>query len=162
MYHIEDTVSAIKELQRLLDLNQTGIYDEKTRNEVLEIQSEYGLARTGIANYETFSRITEKYLENRSGVWSSDYLFDANFPYVKNDFDDNVEKINYAIAMVLREYTYEGIEPRGKFLGNDTIDSANYLRNIFQMSESNEIDEKFLNRIMQEMRAIEIKRKYGL
>ena len=39
MYNIDDKVSAIKEIQRLLSLNQTGIYDADTEKSVSEIQA---------------------------------------------------------------------------------------------------------------------------
>ena len=61
MYHIENTSAAIKELQRLLRINQTTVYDQATRDAVLRIQSELGLEKTGIADYHTFTAIVENY-----------------------------------------------------------------------------------------------------
>ena len=160
MYRIEDQASAVKELQRLLGLNQTAFYDKKTREAVLMIQKELGLEQTGITDYATFNAIVNKYRNSMSQIWNSNYLFKPIFPYRQGDMNDNVEKINDALKIVLKNFTYEGVIPGGKYYGKDTQDAVIFLRSIFKMIESEEIDEAFMNRLIFEKAAIEIKSLY--
>lgn len=161
MYRIEDTVSAIKEVQRLLDLNQTGIYDNATREAVVHLQTANGLTAKEIIDYETFVIIVNEYKKKKRERTDTDYLHIPSFPYTVESHDENVGKINDALRLVLREYVYDGIEPRGKYFGINTLNATNYLRSIFRMDSSDSIDEAFMNRLLFEKKAIEIKSKYG-
>jgi len=161
MYRIEDTVSAIKEVQRLLDINQTGIYDNATREAVVNLQTASGLTAGGIINYETFVMIVNEYKKKKREITDTDYLHIPSFPYTVESHDENVGKINDALRLVLREYVYDGIEPRGKYFGINTLNATNYLRSIFRMDSSDRIDEAFMNRLLFDKKAIEIKSKYG-
>ena len=162
MYRIEDRISAIKEVQRLLRLNQTGIYDSATRNAVLKAQNDNSIEETGTVDYDTFEAIVREYRMKRAASATPGYLFTAKYPYVLNDMDENVEIINNALITVLKNYVYEGIIPSGRFLGKSTVDGSNFMRKIFGMPLSDEIDEAFVNRLLHEKKGIEIKTKYGL
>ena len=159
MYRIDDKVGAIKEVQRLLNLNQTGLFDKKTREAVLDAQAKYRLAETGVVDYLTFTLIAENYRNEKSNRWGSDYLLNPRFPYVIGDMGENVLRINEALQVVLNDYTYEGIMPKGRYLNDHTIQGAQFLRKLFGMNESNEIDEELMSRIMKEREHIEIKSK---
>ena len=161
MYRIEDTVSAIKEVQRLLQLNQTGIYDKNTGIAVNNIQRIYSLKEAEEVDYDTFRAIVAEYKKSKSKSSNSNYLFNPVFPYKLDDMDENVRLINDAMIPVLNDYTYEGRKPNGKYLNFDTIDAANFLRIIFRMNNSEEIDEAFVNRLLLEKKAIEEKIRYG-
>ena len=89
------------------------------------------------------------------------YLFNPAFPYTIGDMGDNVGLINDAIRLVLSDFVYEGVVPKGKYLNQNTITAANFLRKIFKMDLSEEIDVLFVNRLLLEKSAIEIKRKFG-
>lgn len=157
MYRIDNTSAAIKELQRLLRINQTTIYDQATRNAVLRIQNEQGLDQTGVADYQTFTAIVEKYHDYNSQIWNSDYLFNPKFPYILGDMDDNIGRINDVLSIVLKDYSYEGLLPKGTYYGDDTQNAAEYLRKIFKMQYFDGIDAKFMNRLLIEKNAIDIK-----
>jgi hypothetical protein len=159
MYRIDDKAEAIKEVQKLLNLNQTGLFDKKTKDAVLNVQSKYKLEETGVVDYQTFTLITEDYRNEKNNKWDSDYLFNPRFPYVIGDIGDNVLKINEAMEIVLADFSYEETIPKGKYLGVDTIKGVRFLRKIFNMNESDEIDEALMSRIMKEREHIEIKSK---
>ena len=159
MYHIEDKVAAIKEIQRMLGVNQTGVYDNATKTEVRRIQSEFSIDQTQVVDYETFKAIQKKYYKRRTSVPNSDYLISPTFPYKENDMDSNVELINKALAPILREYEYEGVIPHGSFLGESTLIAANFLREIFGIPKSDKIDSEFVNRLLLERKGLELKRK---
>ena len=159
MYHIDDKVSAIKAIQRLLSLNQTGIYDADTKKSVSEIQAAYSLDVTGVADYETFNAILIEY--RNSNQSHSCYLFSPIFPYALGDLDENVRLIHSALFPVLKEYSYEADIPSGNYLNQSTLDAVNYLRNIFRMPISEEIDEKFIDRLIIERDSLELKNKFS-
>ena len=161
MYHIEDTVSALKEVQRLLGVNQTGAYDENTKKAVDKIQNAYGLSANSFVDYETFEAIVKDYKRKTEYTLKTDFLFDPVFPYRLYDVDDNVRSINDAIALISAEYSYEDVLPKGKIISQYSITAANFLRDIFNMKRSELIDEPLINRLILEKRAIEIKNKNG-
>ncbi len=162
MYRIEDRTSAVMELQRLLRVNPTGMYDSKTRAAVLNVQKNYRLEQTGIADYLTFSAAVDEYRIRVSNKWTDDYLFSPVFPYKEGDMDENVGRINDALRIILDNYAYEGIKPKGNYFGDNTLNGMLFLRRIFGLEESEVIDEIFMNRTLIEREAIEVKNKYGL
>lgn len=159
MYRIDDTIASLKEVQRLLGINQTGVFDNRTRKAVADIQGKYSLDASDTVDYTTFNYIVKEYRRKKLQDKKTDYLFSAEFPYVINDIDPNVELINGALRYVLEDYTYEGIMPSGRFLGINTIDAANFLRQVFILPLSDQIDREFVNRLLIEKQAIEAKRK---
>ena len=160
MYRIEDSVSATKELQRLLGLNQTGDYDKATRSEVIKMQERYSLPKTAKADYETFKVIVKEHRSNKEKAWHSDYLYSPSFPFRDGDMGDNVRRINEALSTVLKDYHYEGIIPKGAYFGEDTANGVRYMQKVFVMQETGIIDAVFMNRILSELKGIEIKRQY--
>ena len=159
MYHIDDKVCAIKEVQRLLGLNQTGVYDRDTIKGVRAIQEAYALEKNDFVDYKAFVAICREY---RKGLKTHNhYLYAPKYPYRVGNMDTNVTLIHSALSPVLEDYRYEGQIPSGSFLGESTITAVNYLRNIFGMPCRDEIDELFINRLLLEKRGLEIKRKLG-
>ena len=161
MYLIDDTVSALKEVQRLLNVNMTGIYDETTRKAVEKIQIDYQLETVDKVNYATFNAILNEYKKREFEVPDLQYLFNPAFPYMIGEMGDNIGLINDAMRLVLEDYVYEDITPKGKYLGENTITAANFLRKIFKMELSDKIDKAFVQRLLLEKSAIERKRKYS-
>ena len=160
MYRIEDNVSAIKEVQKLLGIYKSGSYDTATRNAVIAFQASNGLPESGIADYDTFRLMVKKYREREASVFGSPFLFKPIFPYTLGDMDENTSVINDAIARVLREYFYEDAPPKGRYLNSDTFSGVRYLKEIFGIDATDEIDAYFMNRLAYELDAIEIKEKY--
>jgi long-subunit fatty acid transport protein len=159
MYQIDDRVSAIKEIQRLLYLKQTGIYDADTKTSVSDIQSDYSIKVTGIVDYDTFNAILEEYKKHQRT--DTHYLYFPNFPYVIGDLNENVGLIHGALLPILKSYRYEASIPTGNYLGQVTLDAVNFLRKIFRMPISEEIDEKFIDRLMLERKSLELKSKFS-
>lgn len=161
MYYIDDAVSALKEVQRLLNINPTGIYDDNTTRAVIEVQSLYNLEKKRTVDYDTFNAIVKEHQKLRIKSGNQKYLFNPVFPYSVGDMGKNVGMINDLISLILDDYVYEGFIPKGEYLNKNTLTAANFLRKIFKMELSDNIDEAFLNRLLLEKNAIEIKRKYG-
>ena len=162
MYRIEESDEAIKEVQRLLGILQSGRYDNSTRVAVSDVQRASSLPITGITDYKTFTRIVRKYKDKTEGIFNSDFLFSPHFPYIKGDMGGDVGRINDALAIVLKSYSYEGVSPRGKYIGEDTMNGVKFLERIFGMDERDEIDARLMNRILIELDGIKIKEKFGI
>ena len=160
MYRIENTTAAIKALQRLLGLNQTGNYDEATRSSVTDIQQRNALPINGVADYETFTRIVKEYRERIEEIFDSEYLFRARFPILSGYQGENAGRINEALNTVLTSYGYEEALPRVKYIGQDSMSGVKFLQGIFGMEIKEEIDERFMNRLLIELEGIEIKDGY--
>lgn len=161
MYQIENTSAAIKELQRLLRINQSSNYDLPTKNAVIKIQSKYGLEQTGITDYETFTSILDDFKKYKSQILGSEYLFTPAFPYIEGNMGINAERINSALAIVSKNFSYEGVLPSGKYINSKSISAAKYLQKIFSCDESEKIDEAFMKRLLIELKAIELKEKFS-
>lgn len=158
MYQTDDITSAIKEVQRLLNIPATGFYEQETRDAVMKIQSAVGLEATGITDYKTFVALVKAYNERLADTWDCTLLFSPRFPFKPGDSGDNVGRINEAISELLKDYSYEGVFPFGKYYGTDTADAVRFLRGVFLLEESDDIDRKLMRRISEEIRAIEIKK----
>ena len=161
MYRIEDKTAAIKNVQRLLGVNQTGFYNAVTKDLVRGIQRGAWREQTAVIDFDTFELIVEEYYRRKIHAYRGNYLFNPRFPYKINDFDENVRAINSALRTVLVDYVYEGILPEGASLSESTLSAANFLCGVFGMPKSEEINEEFVNRLFMEKKAIEIKSKYG-
>lgn len=161
MYWIEDKSAAIKNIQRLLGVNQTGFYDTVTKDAVVKIQKSGAREKTGVIDFGTFELIVDEYNKRKRRYTKENYLFMPRFPYRMNDLGENISMIHKALKPVLLDYIYEGAFPEGAFMNIDTVNAVNFLRKIFDMPLSNEIDEEFLGRLLMEKKAIEVKHGYS-
>ena len=162
MYRIEDTEAATRALQGLLGLGRSGKYDNSTRDAVLELQRDNSLPQTGVADYQTFTAIVDLYRERMTDIYTGDLLFDPLFPIVKGNMGSDAGRINDALSLVLKRYSYEGVFPGGKYIGEDTLDAVRFLRRVFAMDERDEIDARFMNRIALELDGIKIRQRLGI
>ena len=61
MYRQLDRIEAIKNIQRMLMLNETGVKNEAMIEAIIKIQKENALEETGLVDYQTFKIIKELY-----------------------------------------------------------------------------------------------------
>ena len=159
MYSIYDKNAAIRNIQRMLSVSQTGLYDSDTEKAVLVLQERYSLVANGTVDYNTFSAIVDNYKQKMYNK-QNPYLLDPKYPYKYGDIGDSVLLINQVINYILRDYSFEGVLPRGIFFGKDTVNAVRFLRKVFMMSESDEVDTQFLNRALIEKDAIDVKTNF--
>ena len=162
MYRIDDTTSAIKEVQRLLGIKESGRYDYSTRDAVSGVQRIYSLPDTGVINYKTFIALVDTYRRRKTSVAEPSFLFNPVFPIIKGDMGINSGRINDALSIILQSYSYEEAFPRGKYIGDDTMNGVKFLQGIFGMDLKDEIDAGFINRISLELNGIRIKEEFGI
>ena len=161
MYQIYETEKAIKEVQRMLGLNTTGVYEKRTRTAVTDLQEKYKTQKSGIVDYNTFTLIAEEY-RKKNTTRADGFLFYAVYPFTSGDQGENITKIHSVMKVVLENYEYEGVIPNGNFFGSDTVNGIRYLRKILNINGRDEIDKILLNRIILESDAIELKKKYWI
>ena len=149
MYHIEDKSSAIKEIQKMLSVNETGNCDEKTRASVLELQRLKGLASNGVVDYNTYTVIREEYerRKRRENVFKSSVLRDNAFPYELGSHGHDVTILNGMLANQIEKYSLPLWKPRGSFYSKATAFAVEFLREVFYLEGGRCIDELFYEKL---------------
>lgn len=161
MYRIEDKSAAIAEIQRLLSITQTSIYDKNTINSVAEHQQANNIPVTGIVDYETFTSIVNFYNSRLLGkIESSTLIEKAFFPLNKGAYGSEIEYINILLKNILEEYRINLKSPYGKYYGYDTINAVNAAGAIFNISVIDGVSPELYNRMLIENKAIAIKKAF--
>ncbi len=155
MYDIENKNEATKEVQRLLEINKTGQYDDKTKQSVINHQIENNLDPDGVTDYITFISIVDDYRERKKKEYVYSQLrFEPRFPYKYGDQGGDVEIINSLIRIIFTDYQTDELLPIGDFYGRDTENAVERLRDIFLLNPSREVDEILLYRMINEQHEI--------
>lgn len=157
MYSLTDKNMAIKEVQRLLGLNQTGQYDAQARLSVSEHQSKNKIPITGTVDYATFESIANAYQEAADIAYARNFLIQPAFPYYFGANDSNVGYINSLIREIFTQYTLESKLPKGNFYSTDTAEAVKALRKIFMLEDGEAVDEILLARMLKERNSIKLK-----
>ncbi len=158
MYRIEDKEAAVKQVQRLLDITVTGVFDEETRLAVISFQNRKGLNESGIVDYESFTLMKEEYLKEDMRREARRRLpFSPRFPYSFGDMGNDVTLINALLNDVMKEYTVEVLSVVGVFYSDRTENAVRELRKIFGLREGGHIDEEFFYRLTEEQKSLQNK-----
>ena len=149
MYLITDEKAAIKEIQRLLFLNESGIYDDKTKNAVIKTQENKNLPTDGIVDFETFEAIVEAYTADKMkmDVKNSSVLKTNAFPYQLGAHNHDVTILNAMISNVIDKYSLPIWKPKGAFYSKTTASAVEVLREIFHIEKGRHIDEIFYDKL---------------
>lgn len=148
MYEIEDRASAIKELQRLLFENETGVYNDKTRNKVVEVQLGEGIEPSGIVDLMTFNAIVDRF--RKDGLitkTNNNAPLEGNFPYEQGDFGNDTAILNSMLAAVIEKHGIQLWRPKGGYYSRITVSAVKRLREIFNLPPGTHIDEIFYDRL---------------
>ena len=151
MYFIEDKVGAIKEVQKMLGVNETGTFDDNTRNTVISLQKKNDLSVTGVVDYETFLIILDNYRKRMliDRVRSS-LPFPNGFPYKRGDFNDSIGVLNSMLSLSIDKYCLKLFKPKGNYYSQRTENAVKTLRKIFLLEDKNEIDEEFYEKLQRQ------------
>ena len=148
MYNINDKPAAIKEVQRLLLLNETGIYDNKTEEAVIEKQREAELEITGIVDLATFEAIVKDFkdtaLKNRV---KEEAPLEGEFPYDIGEFGQDTVILNAMLAGAIDKHALPLWRPKGGYYSKVTAAAVTRLREIFLLESGTHIDEIFYDRL---------------
>lgn len=149
-YEITDTASAIKNVQRLLGINESGTYGEKTKKATMDVQRRFGIPANGVVDYRTFSKILEqsKYAKSdKMNAWTDGL---ADFPYDVGDFGRDVSRVIWLLDSV--SGLYGGIRAlRGSVYSVGVGEAVKWLRGIFGMPSRTDVDEELYIRLKREI-----------
>ena len=148
MYELTNRAAALRNVQNMLGLNESGIYDTKTKNRVLLHQKDNSLQESGVIDYLTFLSIVREYNNSKLKYKVSQKTpFRDGFPYKKGDFGDEINILNSMIRKAINEYRLNSTLPRGPYYSDATIEAVRELRGIFMLSQVDFIDEEFYDRL---------------
>ena len=146
MYIINDKTAAIREIQRLLSLSETGVYDRRTINAVMNAQRSFGLEPNGRIDLRSFELLVLNHRERIKGSATGLPSLN-NFPYEPGAGGDEVSIINSLLANAVKKLGFKYIPPRGRYYSIRTASIVKRLREIFLMEEGYHIEEKLYKRI---------------
>lgn len=151
LYMSDDRTSAVKNIQRLLQINESGIYDTATARAVRAVQRNFGLDDSGIVDFATFSAILEMDKRNklkRSYITGIDV---SAFPYDVGDYGTDVREIIQLLYSALAPYSVSSGALRGAIYTVGVGNSAKKLREIYGMPIATSVDEDLYVRIRREL-----------
>ena len=153
MYLIDDKKSAIKEVQRLLGINESGVYDNNTRSMVKRFQTIQNIEVSGTVNYNTFTRLRNEYnkteTKNKVGAILPFY---NDFPYKRGDRGPGVSILNTMLSQALEKHAVNIMKPRGEYYSYKTENAVRELRKVFLLEDNGEIDEIFYERLQRQFK----------
>lgn len=150
MYRIEDKVAAVKNVQRYLAMNESGVYDDETRDKVISFQSQASINETGIVDYETFIELRKRFYDEKNAILASKSTQNVKFPILPGDSGAEILRLNSALGEVLSNYTYTDLLPRGSYYNVYTSLAVRRIRAIFGYPEEDNVDEELFLRIERE------------
>ena len=150
MYYISDTRAAVRNAQRLLGINQSGIYDEATRLAVLDFQENEGLITSGRIDYQTFVTLVKARDKDNEVKRYSQPRGLLDFPYKRGDFGEEIEELNQTMYGLLSEYGVNDQAPRGRIYAESTEGAVAILRGIFGLEGGAIVDEELHARLERE------------
>ena len=148
MYLISNKPEAVRQVQNFLGINESGKYDDKTKEEVIAFQITNNLEPSGTVDYETFVLLRKKHNNNMLLKKVNNIIpFKNEFPYKRGDSGYAVEILNAMLASVIDKYELNILRPRGNYYNQRTEKAVYLLRELFLLPKSTEIDEKFYEKL---------------
>ena len=164
MYRIDDRSSAIAELQKYLDkigisdvfIAPSGIYDETTREAVVQFQKSKHINPSGIVDLETYNLIYSEYLAvNEREQINSRLGSSISFPIYEGSYFPKMAHINRAMAECLDYYGYSHSLRDSSYYSSETAAWVKELRKIYMLPDRDNIDTEFYSRLMKDRDSIE-------
>ena len=158
MYMLNDTVYAIREVQRfLLAAAQSderipqspidGIYGDETRTAVTVFQDINGLPKSGEVDLETFKLLYIAHKDREAALKASYERYEnAAFPLEVGAFGPDIAHLHVILSELSQYYEIEAV-PRGDFFTKETEDAVKLMQGIFLYPESGTVDEILFKRL---------------
>ncbi len=162
MYRIENTSSAIKEIQKYLSLAvrdmhvvQNGSYDSDTRAAAESFQGEVGLPMTGRIDYATFTALFERYTaERRKGAVAEAARGHLSLPVTRDSPKKDIYSVNAKIQEILKYYGAEITDYVYSIFNDEVEESIAILCEIFSLDGRKTVDDELYARIVREYSSI--------
>ena len=168
MYLQSDKKAAITEIQKYLfflsdkkyntipRIPIDGIFDEETKNAVIEFQKIMLLETTGVVDFETFTLLYQEYEQTLNDYNTENYIFGhANFPLKENDQNEDVRALHVMINRLRKTYPQVTDIGTGSYFSHNTKNALTELRSIFSLKGEPILDKPLYRRIKNEIDARE-------
>ena len=162
MYNINDKSSAIRAIQKYLskiygdtlNVNENGIFDDKTSFALNRFQKENELEIKNSVDFAAFSAIINAY--NEASLISDVKRQNPHikFPLTRGMQNIEIYKINSILGDILRHYSLSDSPPLTNYYSEQTENAVKKVSGIFNMDEQAEIDEILYSKIEKELKAI--------
>lgn len=162
MYNINDKSAAIRQIQRCLakiyadslNVNENGIFDEKTALALSRFQKDNGLEIKDSVDFVTFLAIMDAY--NKANLVSETKRQNPHikFPLARGMQGGEIYKVNSMLSGILQHYSISNKPPLSNYYSEETENVAKIVSGIFDMPEQHEIDETFYYKLEKELNAI--------
>ncbi len=144
MYSLNNKKDYIKSIQKYLlsvypkeHIPQNGIYEDRTRDQIIKFQKDSGLTENGVIDDRTLRML---YNASKKQIQSKKLPKNENLKY--RYYDEQMREINQIIAELLNYYgKHHRLLPLPYF-SEETVLSVNELRRIYSLDSSDEIDEE--------------------
>lgn len=151
LYMPDDRASAVKNIQRLLKINESGIYDARTAQAVRAAQRSFGLDDNGRVDLPTFSAVLEMYRRNERTRSYTSGVDTSAFPYDVGAYGVGVREIIQLLYSALVPYSMTSSALRGAIYTVGVGDAAKKLREIYGLPIATYVDEDMYVRIRREL-----------
>ena len=164
MYNINDKSSAIRNIQKYLakiyegtlNVNENGLFDEKTIIALNKFQEENGLYVKASVDFSTFSAISDAYNKAIIAREMQKKNPHIKFPITRGMQGLEIYKLNSMLGDILRHYSLFDYPPLVNYYSEETEKAVNEIRKIFNLSKQNGIDEVLYSRLEDEIKSINI------
>lgn len=151
MYTYDDKKETVKLIQRYVgellgrrDVRESGVYDSRTREAVMEYQQKSGLDANGVVNGEVFEKMYTDWLEKTESSHFESYS--------KGDYSPRVREIKSLFKRLWKYYPdTDGFDDNNMF-GEDLESEIKRIREIMGLDDSPEFDAKLYDRIIKELK----------
>lgn len=148
MYDISDKRSAVKVIQNFLykisenHVPLSGIYDENTKEAVVDFQRKNKLSQTGTVDKETLGLLFREYK-----FYNIQTPKNLTFPLAQGSCGEEIRKLNEKLGRLLDYYgVYHRLRP-SQYFSSETALSVEKIRQIYNLENSFEIDKELYSRI---------------
>ena len=144
----------IKNIQKFLNITESGIYDEYTRNAVISFQRNSGVEASGVVNYSTFVLMRDFYREQKN---KKEHNVGSDFALYPGEYGDGVASLISELRCILNTYEYEHPLPSGALYDYKVKLAVNHLRGVFGLRELDYVESEFYTRLKREIITADIK-----
>ena len=161
MYDTKDISAAVRTVQgylyylhrvfpeRYLRVYTDGVYGNETRKAVENFQTLSGIVATGKVDLVTFERLYSEYLSAKTSMKESEF----GFPMKIGDLGRGVEELHLLLRELGEYYTELPRVMRSAYYSEQTRDAVNYMRGVFNLESTGEVDIILFERLKGEINA---------
>lgn len=133
-----------------------GVFDEETRDAVIEFQKIMLLSPTGIVDFETFTVLHQEYESALSDYNTNNYIFgNGTLPLKENDQNEDVRALHSMINRLRKSYPQITDAGSGAYFSKNTAEAIRQLRILFALPGKEVLDKPLYRRMTSEIDARE-------